>query len=60
MTDLSGKRTLVTGAGMGIRQGIAVELACRGVDVHYAHTEPDGTVAESRAPAREPRPCRAT
>jgi glucose 1-dehydrogenase len=49
MTDLSGKRTLVTGAGMGIGQGIAVELACRGADVavHYAHTEPDGTVAES-------------
>jgi glucose 1-dehydrogenase len=48
MTDLSGKRALVTGAGMGIGQGIAVELARRGADVavHYAHTEPDETVAE--------------
>jgi NAD(P)-dependent dehydrogenase (short-subunit alcohol dehydrogenase family) len=44
MTDLSDKRALVTGAGIG--QGIAEELACRGVDVHYAHTEPDETVAE--------------
>jgi len=48
MTDLSGKRALVTGAGMGIGQGIAVELAKQGatVAVHYAHTEPDETVAE--------------
>ncbi|MCA1847750.1 MAG: SDR family NAD(P)-dependent oxidoreductase, partial [Actinobacteria bacterium] len=48
MTDLSGKRALVTGAGMGIGQGIAVELARRGADVavHYAHTEPDETVEE--------------
>ena len=47
MNDLSGKRVLVTGAGMGIGQGIAVELARRGanVAVHYAHTEPDETVA---------------
>ena len=46
MTDLSDKRALITGAGIG--QGIAVELARRGADVavHYAHTEPDGTVAE--------------
>jgi glucose 1-dehydrogenase/3-oxoacyl-[acyl-carrier protein] reductase len=48
MSDLSGKRALVTGAGMGIGQGIAVELARRGADVavHYAHTEPDETVRE--------------
>jgi glucose 1-dehydrogenase/3-oxoacyl-[acyl-carrier protein] reductase len=48
MADLSGKRALVTGAGMGIGRGIAVELAKRGarVAVHYAHTEPDETVAE--------------
>ena len=46
MTDLSDKRALITGAGMGIGQGIAVELACRGADVHYAHTEPDETVEE--------------
>ena len=46
MTDPSGKRALVTGAGMGIGQGIAVELARRGADVavHYAHTEPNETV----------------
>ena len=48
MSDLSGKRALVTGAGVGIGQGIAVELARRGADVavHYAHTEPDETVRE--------------
>ncbi len=48
MTDLSGKRALVTGAAMGIGQGIAIELAKQGarVAVHYAHTEPDETVAE--------------
>jgi NAD(P)-dependent dehydrogenase (short-subunit alcohol dehydrogenase family) len=58
MTDLSGKKALVTGAGMGIGQGIAVELARRGADVavHYAHSEPDETVREiegsgKRAPA---------
>jgi glucose 1-dehydrogenase len=47
MIDLSGRRALVTGAGMGIGQGIAVELARQGasVAVHYAHTEPDETVA---------------
>ena len=48
MGDLSGKRALVTGAGMGIGQGIAVELARRGADVavHYAHTEPSETIKE--------------
>ena len=48
MSDLSGKRALVTGAGMGIGQGIAIELARSGADVavHYAHTEPDETVKE--------------
>jgi glucose 1-dehydrogenase/3-oxoacyl-[acyl-carrier protein] reductase len=48
MTDLSGKKALVTGAGMGIGQGIAVELARGGaqVAVHYAHSEPDETVSE--------------
>ena len=46
MIDLSGKRALVTGAGMGIGQGIAVELAKAGaaVAVHYAHTEPEETL----------------
>jgi glucose 1-dehydrogenase len=54
MTDLSGKRALVTGAGMGIGQGIAVELARRGADVavHYAHTEPDETVEEIEGSGR--------
>lgn len=48
MADLSNKKALVTGAGMGIGQGIAVELARQGAEVavHYAHSEPDETVAE--------------
>ena len=47
MSDLSGKKALVTGAGMGIGQGIAVELARRGAEVavHYVHTEPEETVS---------------
>jgi glucose 1-dehydrogenase len=48
MAALSGKKALVTGAGMGIGQGIAIELARQGaqVAVHYAHTEPEETVSE--------------
>ncbi len=48
MSDLSGKKALVTGAGMGIGQGIAIELARRGAEVavHYAHTEPEKTLSE--------------
>jgi glucose 1-dehydrogenase len=53
MEGLSGKRALVTGAGMGIGQGIARELARHGVAVavHYAHSDAGArnTVAGIRA-----------
>ena len=54
MSYLSGKKALVTGAGMGIGQGIAVELARQGADVavHYAHTEPEETVKEIESSGR--------
>jgi glucose 1-dehydrogenase len=53
---LAGRRALVTGAGQGIGQEIAVELGCQGaaVAVHYASTAPTETLArlgEVGAPA---------
>ena len=41
MNALAGRRAIVTGAGMGIGQGIALELGRQGaaVAVHYAHSE---------------------
>ena len=44
---LRGRRALVTGAGVGIGQGIAIELGRQGaaVAVHYARSEPAETLA---------------
>jgi NAD(P)-dependent dehydrogenase (short-subunit alcohol dehydrogenase family) len=45
--DLKGKRALVTGAAVGIGQGIAVELAALGADVvvHHAGSNPAETLS---------------
>ena len=46
MSDLAGRRVLVTGAAQGIGQGIAIELGERGaaVAVHSAHSDPAETL----------------
>jgi glucose 1-dehydrogenase/3-oxoacyl-[acyl-carrier protein] reductase len=53
MRPLEGRRVLVTGAGVGIGQAIAVELAAQGaaVCVHTAATPPDETLALAGAAA---------
>jgi NAD(P)-dependent dehydrogenase (short-subunit alcohol dehydrogenase family) len=46
VSDLAGRRVLVTGAAVGIGQGIAIELARQGaaVAVHSAHSDPSETL----------------
>jgi NAD(P)-dependent dehydrogenase (short-subunit alcohol dehydrogenase family) len=53
MRPLEGHRILVTGAGVGIGQAIAVELVRQGasVCVHTSKTEPDETVRLTRSAA---------
>ena len=45
MSEMKGKRVLVTGSGTGLGQGIALEFARQGaaVAVHYSHTK-DGAI----------------
>ncbi|MGP4014414.1 SDR family NAD(P)-dependent oxidoreductase [Saccharopolyspora sp. 5N708] len=48
MVNLSGKKALVTGAGIGIGRGIAIELARAGADVavHYPPSEEPPTTTQ--------------
>ena len=50
MDQLIGKLVLVTGAGTGIRQGIALEAAREGAAVvlHYAHSGQGAREAEGQ------------
>ena len=49
MSDLAGRRILVTGAAVGIGQGIAIELARQGATVaaHSAHSDPAETLGRA-------------
>jgi NAD(P)-dependent dehydrogenase (short-subunit alcohol dehydrogenase family) len=49
VSDVAGRRILVTGAAVGIGQGIAIELARQGavVAVHSAHSDPAETLGRA-------------
>src|SRR3954452_7321962 len=53
--SLNGKRALVTGAAVGIGQGVAVELAARGADVlvHHAGSDQAETLARLAAEGKD-------
>jgi NAD(P)-dependent dehydrogenase (short-subunit alcohol dehydrogenase family) len=53
VSDLAGRRILVTGGAVGIGQGIAIELAREGaaVAVHSAHSDPTETLERAGSSA---------